>query len=146
MISGKNGSTKPAKAKSSGERYTSLTNKPAKKVSQATIDKIKKMGMTKAINSAKSASPEMLEGIKRMYGARRVSAAILEKPIKPSAPGAITGRIKTNSSSAVNGKKVSTTSSKSSTTKKSTNPNRRPGSIADNIANNRGIFGNKKGK
>lgn len=44
-------------------------------VSQATIDKIKKMGMTKALAGAKSANPEMKEALTRMYGARRVSAA-----------------------------------------------------------------------
>ena len=45
------------------------------KVSQATIDKIKKMGMTKALAGAKSANPEMKEALTRMYGARRVAAA-----------------------------------------------------------------------
>lgn len=55
---------------------------PGTKVSQATIDKIKSMGMTKALASAKGASPEMLEGLRRMYGAKRVGAA----PAKSSAP------------------------------------------------------------
>jgi hypothetical protein len=45
------------------------------KVSQSTIDKIKKMGMTKALAGAKGASPEMKEALTRMYGAKRVSAA-----------------------------------------------------------------------
>jgi hypothetical protein len=45
------------------------------KVSQATIDKIKKMGMTKALAGTKSANPEMREALTRMYGARRVAAA-----------------------------------------------------------------------
>ena len=45
------------------------------KVSQATIDKIKAMGMTKALKGASKASPEMKEALTRMYGARRVSAA-----------------------------------------------------------------------
>jgi hypothetical protein len=45
------------------------------RVSQATIDKIKKMGMTKALAGAKSANPEMKEALTRMYGAKRVSAA-----------------------------------------------------------------------
>jgi hypothetical protein len=49
----------------------------ATKVSQATIDKIKKMGMTKALASAKTnKSAEFQEGLRRMYGARRVSAAM----------------------------------------------------------------------
>lgn len=45
------------------------------KVSQATIDKIKKMGMTAALKKAPNASPEMKEALKRMYGAKRVAAA-----------------------------------------------------------------------
>jgi hypothetical protein len=45
------------------------------KVSQATIDNIKKMGMTKALAGASKANPEMKEALTRMYGARRVSAA-----------------------------------------------------------------------
>jgi hypothetical protein len=47
----------------------------AVKVSQATIDKIKKMGMTKALAGAKSANPEMREALIRMYGAKRVGPA-----------------------------------------------------------------------
>jgi hypothetical protein len=49
------------------------------KVSQATIDKIKKMGMTKALKGASGANPEMKEALTRMYGARRVAAA--SKPV-----------------------------------------------------------------
>lgn len=45
------------------------------KVSQATIDKIKKMGMTKALKGASTANAEMREGLTRMYGAKRVAAA-----------------------------------------------------------------------
>ena len=48
---------------------------PGTKVSQATIDKIKAMGMTKALKGAANASPEMREALKRMYGAKRVAAA-----------------------------------------------------------------------
>ena len=67
---------------------------PGTKVSQATIDKIKAMGMTKALKSAGSASPEMREGIKRMYGASRFNAAVsntkpyASKPIAKSADAA----------------------------------------------------------
>ena len=53
------------------------------KVSQATIDKIKKMGMTKALKRASNANPEMKEALTRMYGARRVAAA--SKPVKQTA-------------------------------------------------------------
>jgi predicted flap endonuclease-1-like 5' DNA nuclease len=59
------------------------------KVSQATIDKIKKMGMTKALKSASNASPEMKEGLKRMYGAKRVAAATASsKPMQMTARAA----------------------------------------------------------
>ena len=46
------------------------------KVSQATIDKIKKMGMTAALKQAgTSGNGEFVEGIRRMYGANRLAAA-----------------------------------------------------------------------
>lgn len=57
----------------------------ATKVSQATIDKIKAMGMTAALKKANTASPEMREGLKRMYGAKRVLAATKNAPSKPVA-------------------------------------------------------------
>ena len=53
------------------------------KVSQSTIDKIKAMGMTKALKGASKANPEMKEALKRMYGARRVAAAT--KPMQTTA-------------------------------------------------------------
>lgn len=47
------------------------------KVSQKTIDQIKKMGMTKALGSASSnKSAEFQEGLRRMYGQRRLSKAM----------------------------------------------------------------------
>ena len=45
------------------------------RVSQATIDKIKAMGMTAALKKSAGASPEMKEALTRMYGARRVAEA-----------------------------------------------------------------------
>jgi len=45
------------------------------RVSQATIDKIKAMGMTAALKKSAGASPEMKEALTRMYGARRVADA-----------------------------------------------------------------------
>ena len=54
------------------------------KVSQATIDKIKAMGMTAALKKANGASPEMKEALTRMYGAKRVSAATSSKPVAKS--------------------------------------------------------------
>jgi hypothetical protein len=66
------------------------SSKPAAKirVSQATIDKIKTMGMTKALAGTKSANPEMKEALTRMYGARRVSAAAAKMAPKPVPRGA----------------------------------------------------------
>lgn len=46
------------------------------KVSQATIDKIKKQGMTKALAGASSANAEMREGLRRMYGQARLDKAM----------------------------------------------------------------------
>lgn len=49
----------------------------ATKVSQATIDKIKKMGMTKALSGVRSTSgAEYKEALRRMYGQRRLDAAL----------------------------------------------------------------------
>jgi hypothetical protein len=54
------------------------------KVSQATIDKIKKMGMTAALKSAPKANAEMTEGLRRMYGQRRLDAAKPKVAPKPT--------------------------------------------------------------
>lgn len=64
---------------------------PGTKVSQATIDKIKSMGMKKALAGAATASPEMREGLKRMYGAGRVAAAKSTAPKYKSADAARSG-------------------------------------------------------
>ena len=46
------------------------------KVSEATIAKIKDMGMTAAIKKAgTSSNAQFVEGVKRMYGARRLTAS-----------------------------------------------------------------------
>jgi hypothetical protein len=100
------------------------------KVSQSTIDQIKKMGMDKALKSAANASPEMKEGLRRMYGEKRLAAAggSTKAAAKSSAPGAISGKMKSSATSnkpknsapsAISGKKVSTTSKKSTPAKKS---------------------------
>ena len=45
-------------------------------VKQSTIDNIKKLGMTAALKKAGSSNnAEFVEGVKRMYGARRLAAA-----------------------------------------------------------------------
>jgi hypothetical protein len=49
----------------------------AVKVSQATIDRIKQMGMTKALGGVKSTSgAEYKEALRRMYGQKRLDAAL----------------------------------------------------------------------
>lgn len=63
-------------------------------VSQATIDKIKKMGMTKALAAAGKTQPgqraEFIQGIRRMYGANRLAAA--RKANKPAASAKVSPR------------------------------------------------------
>ena len=69
---------------------------PAKKkvtVSQATIDQIKKQGMSAAIKKAATGgvSASYMEGVKRMYGASRVAKATsagINAASKPKAYGA----------------------------------------------------------
>lgn len=81
-----------APKKKTSTRKTVAT--PGTKVSQATIDKIKAMGMTKALKGAANASPEMREGLKRLYGAKRVSAAMPSKPAAKSADAARSSAMK----------------------------------------------------
>jgi len=78
-----------AAAKKKAAMKTKTVVTPGTKVSQATIDKIKSMGMTAALKKAGTASPEMREGIKRLYGAKRFNAAVSStKPynVGPSKP------------------------------------------------------------
>lgn len=85
------------------ETSMSKKYKGTTKVSQTTIDNIKKMGMTASLKKAASSkNPEYLEGIKRMYGANRLAAAkkataspagrvsprVAERAVKKSAPAA----------------------------------------------------------
>lgn len=63
-------------SKSFGRGAAKKAATPKVVVKQATIDKIKGMGMTAAIKRAgTSKNAEFVEGVKRMYGARRLSAA-----------------------------------------------------------------------
>lgn len=64
------------------------------KVSQKTIDEIKKMGMTKALKTVAgatkaskmdSSAAAWAEGVKRLYGANRVAGAIKTSTPKPKA-------------------------------------------------------------
>ena len=71
-----------------------MATKPNKniKVSQATIDKIKKQGMTASLKSASSNnSPEYREALRRMYGDARVAKATAST--KPSSSGRYVGSI-----------------------------------------------------
>lgn len=86
-----------APKKKAATRKTVVT--PGTKVSQATIDKIKAMGMTKALKGAAGASPEMREALKRLYGAKRVAAAGgSSKPAAKSADAARAAATKPSSS------------------------------------------------
>lgn len=68
-----NGKNKPMRQI---ETSMSKKYKGTPKVSFKTIDDIKKMGMTAALKKAgTSKNPEYLEGIRRMYGAKRLAAA-----------------------------------------------------------------------
>lgn len=83
------GSSKSAKKSTSRTVVT-----PGTKVSQATIDKIKGMGMSAALKSASGASAEMKEGIRRLYGAKRFEAATKSSssvPAQKSTPEKGTG-------------------------------------------------------
>jgi hypothetical protein len=60
-------------------------------VKQSTIDNIKKMGMTAALKKAgSSGNAEFVQGVKRMYGANRLKAAMktVNKPVAKSADAA----------------------------------------------------------
>ena len=107
------------------------------KVSQSTIDQIKKMGMDKALKSAANASPEMKEGLRRMYGEKRLAAAggSTKAAAKSTAPGAISGKMKSSATSskpkssapsAISGKKVATTPAKKATPAKKSNTTSNP--------------------
>lgn len=73
---------------------------PGTKVSQATVDKIKAMGMKKALAGAGTASAEMREGLKRMYGAKRVRGSISKASVKMPGKGPAARATSTTSKSA----------------------------------------------
>ena len=72
---------------------------PGTKVSQATIDKIKAMGMKKALAGAGGASAEMREGLKRLYGAKRVGASTTSSTTGRAGASTPSSRAKVNSTS-----------------------------------------------
>ena len=70
------------------------------KVSQKTIDEIKKMGMAKALKTVAgssaaskqdSSAAAWTEGVKRLYGANRVAAAVKSGKVKYTSPDAARG-------------------------------------------------------
>ena len=74
-----------AKKKAAAKKTRSKTVvTPGTKVSQSTINKIKGMGMAAALKGANSASPEMREGIRRLYGAARYNKAVSSATPKPT--------------------------------------------------------------
>ena len=91
-----------APKKKTSTRKTVAT--PGTKVSQATIDKVKAMGMTKALKGAANASPEMREALKRLYGAKRVAAA--GGSSKPAAKSADAARAAANKPATSGGRYV----------------------------------------
>jgi len=75
------------------KRTGDTTAKKKVTVSQATIDQIKKQGMTAALKKAAAGgvSASYMEGVKRMYGAARVAKATssrINEASKPKAYGA----------------------------------------------------------
>ena len=92
-------SVKEAGRRAAGKQASKMMDKkkttktvvtPGTKVSQATIDKIKSMGMSAALKSASSNnSPEYREGLRRLYGASRVEKATAST--KPSSSGRYVG-------------------------------------------------------
>ena len=75
------------------------------KVSQKTIDEIKKMGMKKALGTVAGASKSAktdasakvwAEGVKRIYGANRVAAAVKSGTVKYSSADAARSASKPN--------------------------------------------------
>ncbi len=77
-------------AKSAEEaRKLAMSKKPKIRVSQSTIDDIKRLGMTKALALAgknkgaeqSGLTAEFAEGVRRMYGDRRYQAAIKSSPV-----------------------------------------------------------------
>lgn len=73
------------------ETSMSKKYKGTPKVSSRTITKIKTLGMSAALKEgATNKNPEFREGLRRMYGAKRVSQAF--KSAKPKAPKAVANR------------------------------------------------------
>ena len=134
MISGKNGMVSKNKSGSTkGKTPTLKGDAMYTKVSQSVIDKIKKDGMVKSLKkAATSGDAAFVQGVRRMYGAERLKAAKVAAKTSAKPARAVMTR-----------PSASVLSTKTAAPKAS---RYKPGSIADNISKNKGIFGNKKGK
>lgn len=82
VAAAKKAAVTPKKATASGVSIRKIETSPTIKysgkprVSQATIDSIKKLGMDAALKkAATSKNVEYLEGIKRMYGTKRLASS-----------------------------------------------------------------------
>ena len=77
---GDKGAAKKASSRTFGPKNTPPAPSKTKKivVSQSVIDKIKSDGMTAALKKAgaRGVSAAYMEGVKRMYGARRLAASV----------------------------------------------------------------------
>lgn len=119
------------------------------KVSQATIDKIKAMGMTKALKGAANASPEMREGLKRMYGAKRVSAAggaTSKAPVSKSADAARSSAIKVSKPVAKSADAARAAATKTTPTKVTTKKANTTSNPVTGLFNKVSPYGNKDQK
>lgn len=94
VAAAKKAAATPKKATASGVSIRKIETSPTIKysgkprVSQATIDSIKKLGMDAALKkAATSKNVEYLEGIKRMYGTKRLASSQGAAAAKKSAAG-----------------------------------------------------------
>jgi hypothetical protein len=121
--------TPKKKATPSPRRTGDMTAPKKTVVSQAVIDQIKRDGMTAALKkSASSTSAAYKEGVKRMYGTKRATAAVTAtmKPKKAVAYGA--GNAPAYRPGGATTKKNPSTSTKTGAYGKNNMPKYRPGS------------------
>ena len=119
------------------------------KVSQATINEIKKMGMAKALKTVAGASKASgtdasakawVEGVKRLYGANRVAAVTKStpksssKPAPKSAPKAAAPQTPTRTYGGMIGNPAASAQSKPKQAPKPAKPNKSALTAADNAA------------
>jgi len=131
------------------ETSMSKKYKGTAKVSQTTIDNIKKLGMSAALKKAGSSkNAEYLEGVKRMYGAKRVASAQGAQSAKTKL-GGLSARNKQGMAKAIGSAKMTNLPAKKSTPKvsprsvvKSDTPREAP---KRSMRNAEGMMGTRKG-